>query len=82
MVAARRAAPRRQLARACFGVAALIGVSRVATVVLLPRTPPPARRERITEPILALRHGALATTSVVGLLYDWGFITCSATPRS
>jgi ACDE family multidrug resistance protein len=58
-----------------FGVAALMGVSLVATIVLLPRTPPPARRERITEPILALRHRALATTSVVGLLYNWGFFT-------
>jgi MFS transporter, ACDE family, multidrug resistance protein len=58
-----------------FGVAALMGVSLVAIVVLLPTTPPPARRERITEPILALRHRALATTSVVGLLYNWGFFT-------
>jgi MFS transporter, ACDE family, multidrug resistance protein len=58
-----------------FGVAALMGVSLVATIVLLPKTPPPARRERITEPILALRHRTLATTSVVGLFYNWGFFT-------
>lgn len=58
-----------------FGVAALMAISLVATIVLLPKTPPPARRERITEPILALRHRALATTSIVGLLYNWGFFT-------
>jgi MFS family permease len=58
-----------------FGVAVLMGISLVATVVLLPRTPAPARRESVTEPIRALRHRALATTSVVGLLYNWGFFT-------
>jgi MFS family permease len=58
-----------------FGVAVLMGISLVATVVLLPQTPTPARRESITEPIKALRHRTLATTSVVGLLYNWGFFT-------
>jgi predicted MFS family arabinose efflux permease len=58
-----------------FGVAVLMGISLVATVVLLPKSPPPARRESITEPIRALRHRALATTSIVGLLYNWGFFT-------
>jgi len=58
-----------------FGVAVLMGVSLIATLVLLEKTPAPARRESITEPIKALRHRALATTSVVGLLYNWGFFT-------
>jgi ACDE family multidrug resistance protein len=58
-----------------FGVAALMAISLIATLVLLPKTPPPARRESITEPIKALRHRSLATTSVVGLLYNWGFFT-------
>jgi ACDE family multidrug resistance protein len=58
-----------------FGVAVLMGISLVATVVLLPKSAPPARRESITEPIRALRHRALATTSIVGLLYNWGFFT-------
>ena len=44
-------------------------------MVLLPPTPAPTRRESITEPIKALRHRSLATTSVVGLLYNWGFFT-------
>ncbi len=58
-----------------FGVSVLMLVALVATVVLLPPTPLPARRQKLSEPIKALRHRALATTSVVGLLYNWGFFT-------
>jgi predicted MFS family arabinose efflux permease len=58
-----------------FGVSALMAIALIATVFLLPPTPRPARRESITEPIKALRHRSLATTSVVGLLYNWGFFT-------
>src|SRR5438132_11161704 len=52
-----------------------MAIALIATLVLLPKTPPPTRRESITEPIKALRHRSLATTSVVGLLYNWGFFT-------
>jgi ACDE family multidrug resistance protein len=58
-----------------FGVSVLMAISLIATIVLLPPTPVPTRRESITEPIKALRHRSLATTSVVGLLYNWGFFT-------
>jgi MFS transporter, ACDE family, multidrug resistance protein len=58
-----------------FGVAALMAISLIATTVLLPNTQTPRRRESITEPIKALRYRSLATTSVVGLLYNWGFFT-------
>jgi predicted MFS family arabinose efflux permease len=58
-----------------FGVAALMGISLIATIVLLPKSAKPARRESITEPIKALRHRSLAITSLVGLLYNWGFFT-------
>jgi ACDE family multidrug resistance protein len=58
-----------------FGVSALMALSLVATIILLPPTPAPTRRESVTEPIKALRHRSLATTSVVGLLYNWGFFT-------
>jgi MFS transporter, ACDE family, multidrug resistance protein len=58
-----------------FGVSVLMGIALIATIVLLPTTPPPTRRESITEPIKALKHRALATTSGVGLLYNWGFFT-------
>ncbi|MEO6885814.1 MAG: MFS transporter, partial [Jatrophihabitantaceae bacterium] len=58
-----------------YGVAVLMGISLIATLVLLPATPKPERKERISEPIKALRHRSLATTSIVGLLYNWGFFT-------
>ncbi|MDT4892030.1 MAG: transporter, family, multidrug resistance protein [Pseudonocardiales bacterium] len=58
-----------------FGVAALMAISLIATLVLLPKTAAPTRRQSISEPIKALRHRSLATTAVVGLLYNWGFFT-------
>ena len=58
-----------------FGVAALMAIALIATVFLLPKTPRPQRKESITEPLKALRHRSLATTSGVGLLYNWGFFT-------
>src|SRR6185437_5094788 len=47
-----------------YGVSVLMAIALVATVVLLPKTPAPRRRESITEPLKALRHRSLAVTSV------------------
>ncbi|HKC27854.1 MAG TPA: MFS transporter [Jatrophihabitans sp.] len=58
-----------------FGVSALMAIALVATIVLLPPTRTPQRRQGIAEPIKALRHRSLAITSIVGLLYNWGFFT-------
>jgi MFS transporter, ACDE family, multidrug resistance protein len=58
-----------------FGVSVLMGIALIATVLLLPPTRKAERKESVTEPIKALRHRSLATTSVVGLLYNWGFFT-------
>jgi predicted MFS family arabinose efflux permease len=58
-----------------YGVSVLMAIALIATIVLLPNTPRPQRRESITEPLKALRHRSLATTSIVGLLYNWGFFT-------
>jgi len=58
-----------------FGVSALMFIALVATVLLLPKTPAPARKQRLSEPLAALKHRSLATTSVVGLLYNWSFFT-------
>jgi ACDE family multidrug resistance protein len=38
-------------------------------------TPPAERKTSIIEPIVALRHRALATTGLAGLLYNWCFFT-------
>ncbi|MCL2730894.1 MAG: MFS transporter [Actinomycetia bacterium] len=58
-----------------FGVAVLMLIALVATALLVPPTPRPARRSSLSEPIKALRHRSLATTGVTGLLYNWGFFT-------
>lgn len=58
-----------------FGVSVLMAIALVATILLLPKTPVPARKQRLSEPLAALKHRSLATTSVVGLLYNWSFFT-------
>ncbi|MGJ0119564.1 MFS transporter [Williamsia sp. MIQD14] len=58
-----------------FGVAVLMLIALVATIAFVPSTPKPAEKSSILEPIQALRHRSLATTSVTGLLYNWGFFT-------
>jgi MFS family permease len=58
-----------------FGVAVLMLIALVATIVLVPSTPVPEQKSSIREPITALRHRSLATTSVTGLLYNWAFFT-------
>ncbi|OPX08043.1 MFS transporter [Gordonia sp. i37] len=58
-----------------FGVAVLMLIALVATVVLVEPTPRPEKTSSIIEPIAALRHRRLATTSVTGLLYNWAFFT-------
>ena len=58
-----------------FGVGVLMFIALLATIFFLPATPTPARKQRLGEPLAALRHRALATTSITGLLYNWGFFT-------
>ena len=58
-----------------YGVSVLMAISLVATVVMVPATSVPAQRSSLKEPLLALKHRNLARTSVVGLLYNWGFFT-------
>ena len=58
-----------------YGVSFLMLIALIATVALLPKSSAPSRRSSIVEPISALRHRSLATTSLTGLLYNWGFFT-------
>jgi ACDE family multidrug resistance protein len=58
-----------------YGVSVLMLIAGAATLLLVPSTPVPEHGSSIREPIRALRHGVLARTSVVGLLYNWGFFT-------
>jgi predicted MFS family arabinose efflux permease len=58
-----------------YGVCVLMFIVLLATIFMVPKTPAPPRKSSFKEPIVALRHGPLAKTSVTGLLYNWGFFT-------
>ncbi|WP_230738378.1 MFS transporter [Actinomycetospora endophytica] len=61
-----------------FGVAVLMAIALVATLVLLDRTPKPAEKIGLLDPIKALRHRSLATIAVTAFAYNWGFFTLLA----
>ena len=65
-----------------FGTAALMAVGLVSILVLIERTPAPARRVGLGEPLAALRHPGLRATALVALFYNLGSSRCSPTPRS
>ena len=58
-----------------FGVAVLMSIALIATVVLVERTPRPARKTGLSAPLRALRHRGLLTMSLTALCYNWGFFT-------
>ena len=58
-----------------FGVAVLMAIALLATVVLLDATPKPAQRTSLLAPLRALRHRSLLTMSMTALFYNWGFFT-------
>ncbi|HMH58363.1 MAG TPA: MFS transporter [Galbitalea sp.] len=58
-----------------FGVSVLMAIALVATIFLLPKTAKPSHRQRLSEPLAALKHRSLRMTSIVGLLYNWAFFT-------
>ncbi|WP_380172797.1 MFS transporter [Kineococcus sp. DHX-1] len=61
-----------------FGTAVLMAVAFTAIVTLLPSTPTPAARTRISDPVRALRHRGLATVAGMAFLYNFGFFTLLA----
>src|ERR1700729_1012701 len=58
-----------------YGVAALMAIALIATVVLVQPTPLPARKTGLSAPLRALRHRGLFTMSLTALCYNWGFFT-------
>ncbi len=58
-----------------YGVAVLMAIALIATIFFLPKTPKPVRKQRLSEPLAALKHRSLRITSIVGLLYNWAFFT-------
>jgi MFS transporter, ACDE family, multidrug resistance protein len=58
-----------------YGVACLMAIALIATVVLVEPTPKPARKTGLSAPLRALRHRGLLTMSLTALCYNWGFFT-------
>ena len=58
-----------------YGVAVLMAVALVATIVLVPELPKPRHRTSLAAPLKALRHRGLLTMGIMALLYNWGFFT-------
>jgi MFS transporter, ACDE family, multidrug resistance protein len=58
-----------------FGVTALMSIALIATLVLVKKTPAPARKISLGAPLRALRHRGLLTMGLTALLYNWGFFT-------
>ncbi|AJE87347.1 multidrug-efflux transporter [Streptomyces albus] len=58
-----------------FGVAVLMAVALVATLVFVPDLPKPERVTSPFAPLKALRHRGLLTMGIMALLYNWGFFT-------
>jgi MFS transporter, ACDE family, multidrug resistance protein len=58
-----------------YGVAVLMAIALIATVVLVEPTPKPKHKTGLSAPLRALRHRGLLTMSLTALCYNWGFFT-------
>lgn len=58
-----------------FGVAVLMSLALVATVLFVPSLPKPDQPTSLGAPLAALRHRGLLTMGLTALLYNWGFFT-------
>ena len=61
-----------------FGTATLMAIGFVAISLFLDRTPPPARKIGLADPIVALRHKGLLTTAASAFFYNYAFFTVLA----
>jgi predicted MFS family arabinose efflux permease len=52
-----------------------MAIALIATIFFLPKTAKPTHKQRLSEPLAALKHRSLRMTSIVGLLYNWAFFT-------
>jgi MFS family permease len=58
-----------------YGVAALMAIALIATIVLVEPLPKPAHTTGLSAPLRALKHRGLLTMSLTALCYNWGFFT-------
>jgi len=61
-----------------FGTATLMVIGFIAISLFLPRQPKPRHAIRLADPLKALRHRGLATTSVSAFFYNYAFFTVLA----
>ena len=58
-----------------YGVAVLMAIALIATIVLVEPTPKPAHPTALSAPLRALKHRGLLTMSLTALCYNWAFFT-------
>src|SRR4029077_13666066 len=58
-----------------YGVAALMAIALIATIVLVEPTPKPAHTTTLAAPLRALKHRGLLTMSLTALCYNWAFFS-------
>ena len=58
-----------------YGVAALMAIALIATIVLVEPTPKPAHKTGLSAPLRALKHRGLLIMSLTALCYNWAFFT-------
>jgi MFS family permease len=58
-----------------FGVAALMAIALIATIVLVEPVPKPAHTTSLSAPLRALKHRGLLIMSLTALCYNWAFFT-------
>jgi MFS transporter, ACDE family, multidrug resistance protein len=58
-----------------YGVAGLMAIALIATIVLVEPLPKPAHTTALSAPLRALKHRGLLTMSLTALCYNWGFFT-------
>ena len=58
-----------------YGVAGLMSIALIATIVLVEPLPKPAHTTGLSAPLRALKHRGLLTMLLTALCYNWGFFT-------
>ena len=58
-----------------YGVAGLMSIALIATIVLVEPLPKPAHTTALSAPLRALKHRGLLTMSLTALCYNWAFFT-------
>ena len=58
-----------------YGVAGLMAIALIATIVLVEPMPKPAHTTGLSAPLRALKHRGLLTMSLTALCYNWAFFT-------